>query len=245
MKKLAVLLLVAALGWVGFRVFQRYIPEGKAVTAYIPQAVYDPQVTVKGEVFVVTNGAQNIRLGRIAVSAYEPQIIREHLQSRNKMQVAALTEMLKRATTIYTKYKETEEQLAKANDYYWQRHGTWDEERAGKAVKDLKDRIESLNLQTKEIAEETEELNGHNFLFRQMPPTDYSAMTDSDGKYQLKVPKNRSLVVVAYGKYLKEELIWMMPIPTPKGDVIEMTLSNDNRAKIEDGVPMIASIGIN
>jgi hypothetical protein len=201
-------------------------------------ACFKSEFVLKGEVFVVTKGAQNVRLGRLGVYAFEPSDFNAYFNQR-------VTAFTARYTELMGKWKANDAEMpsaierAKANrETAYRRSGTWDEAKTEALAKSAEKDLASLESSNENIQAELTRMLSGQFFFESLPAPQASAVTDSEGKYQITLPKNKPYIIVAAGTYLDDDLFWVIHLPPTKQDNADLTLSNDNQVRVIGGKPV-------
>jgi hypothetical protein len=205
------------------------------------QAIINPEIKLSGQVFVITNDDENHCLGRVEVAIYESEPL-EHYWNQQSLDLDALIGKLKENAnaldaelTTATAARDKAESYVElinsnpASSDYDEAHNALD--KAKKKVDDLTEQKTALWLQIVGFA------NGH-YFFDNLPVSLKAVRTDSDGRYHVSIPKNKSLIVVAATKFREQSNFWIIRVPITSEDNIDVTLSNDNVVDVRNNNPV-------
>lgn len=202
-----------------------------------PQGPKSAQGTLDGEVFIVTRGAQNIKLGlvQVRVLPYEatensiaktrPEVEQQSARLLSKVDAArkvlALAKSKRRAA--YAKSKA-------ATDYNTFEQGVDQFALAGKAMRADAKIIDLLEKQVRSW-------NLGALYFANLPPPLASVKTDEDGKFSIKLDRNTTIVLAAHATRLvfdkTEQYYWLVAVSLDGQLTKRIFLSNDNLITFE------------
>ncbi len=175
---------------------------------------------IKGDVFVVTQGAGSYKLGLVQVAAFPEEKIKENIE-RKKPEIVTLTSKLNEAFSKSSEYTTAYLDNMDARDSGMKSKFEADSSSV-RAINSLK---EFWNIQ-----EEIESAVSDKFV-QSLPPAVAVSTTDADGKFALSLPKNGKYVLTAKAtRTLGDEIenytwaIYFNAEGTPKNII----LSNNN-----------------
>ena len=196
------------------------------ITISIGFIIYTPDITVNGETFIVTKGGQNINLGLVEVDVFSIDTLLPYLLERRKEmddQLSVLWKKIKAAKAEYDKaFQEVE--------YAFR----WDFDKTEKALK-ARDTAERkwLKLRAEEKA-----VASCDFFFRALPAPLISTKTNSEGKFNIRIPGSGLHVIAASARRQVsddvETYYWLKEIDPTDGNKQTVVFSNDNLASIDD-----------
>jgi hypothetical protein len=195
-----------------------------------------PSMTqVQGDVFIVTRGSQNIKLGLVTVSAIPASAMAAHLDNGKKGLGKAAAERLE-AIRILTASVTAEaarhrEERDRIKESTWENFGNRDSllqraEEEETAAQLLEARVKEIQGST------TEGLYVYLFEFSNLPPAVATAKTDADGRFVLTLPRGQGYFFIATAKRRlidsEEEYRWAVPVKAEDLGKGRVFLSNDN-----------------
>lgn len=180
--------------------------------------------TINGQVFIVTQGGSNIKLGLVDVQAFRLSTLQPIINRKNEQISEIISKDRPRIDEAVSKHNAHNTLIEKA----MAEHGPVSQED-----------FEKLSVE-KEYAQRLQNELSRNtspeVYFAELPaPPLASAKTDSDGKFTMSIPTDDKIVFVAkatrsVGKET-ERYYWMVGIKWTKGnDAESLLLSNDNLA---------------
>lgn len=194
--------------------------------------------TITGEIFIVTQGGQNYKLGLVNVGLIQSEKLKSHLDAKIK-------EANIKINPIYNDYKQLKDSialLAGLGDEYDRKIRNWTDESLPGLDKKLKllykarsVAYDKLRLLNKLAPVETIYLTytSGDYFLSNLPKLDDSSKTDSDGQFKLIVPNNEKYFIVASASRSvgekKEYYYWMIEYPNSSfREDQKILLSNDN-----------------
>ena len=155
---------------------------------------------LKGEVFVVTQGGQNIRLALVEVSAIPEDVISKFVAEKNSA-IESEKENLKRQIVDFQRRADTSRKESDSAQN--------ETERRKKASEVLGWLLRKMYSDTKLTSFPTAE-----YYFEKLPTGVAKAVTDSEGKFTLKLPDRKKYALAAKGERQigdsKEEYCWLV-----------------------------------
>jgi hypothetical protein len=172
---------------------------------------------ISGQVFIVTKGSENIKLGLVEVEAFDAEAVADAIKAADastKKEREALTEFEVKVEEVATLLEKNEERDGKTdyNGKTYYHNTTWD---ARELVDHGKQRLAYLSSLL--------------FYSRSFPAPLASVKTDADGHFDLSVPDDKPITLCAHSRRLVgdsyETYDWIVPISK---DSKRVNLSNDN-----------------
>ena len=198
----------------------KYIyPSIACFCGFVLGAYSQDETKLEGEAFLVTKGAENIRLGAMEILLYPADTMRDHIMTRNERIKAEMPDFDKTINRQNNSIAETQKNLAKLKSL------------GGVDLRPFEDGLKSLVRWRDEelLAKATWPTAQH--YFRSLPDTKLSTRTDADGKFTYAIPKGQVYVLAAHVARetysSKERFYWLIRVsadsPTKK-----VLLSNHN-----------------
>ena len=191
---------------------------------------------IEGEIFIVTQGGQNLKLGLVTVGLISREAFTRHLDSKIKI----ASEIIQ---PIYTSYKQLEDSislLGKLNDELEQKKNSLeiynnDDKMLALLKKKLWVARKNLDL-TIRIAPLQQIYRTYTsgaFFLNESPPFSDSTKTNSDGQFNFMVQKSEKYFIIASAARLvgnsSECYYWVVDYPNPSFRKNEkILLGNDN-----------------
>lgn len=197
-----------------------------------PPAVKNtPEITIDGEVFIVTKGAQSIKLGLVEIGLIPMEILELYIQQKIKESVETCNRLDPQIKTAEQKYDRLMEECEKANEAFKTSNTETFRnlyavyQKAYEAISPAKQVYDRLN-------DEKRFVKTGNFYFESLPAFVRKTKTDADGKFHIVVPGGGSFVLAAHASRqvgdTKEFYFWLLKID-PAADANQtIRLSNDN-----------------
>ena len=191
--------------------------------------VSESDVAVSGEVFIVTNGAQNIKLGLVKVSVFSESVIQPYVQS--KLQTSK-NEIL-RLKPIEKGLREELVVLEKKGAF----KGAWDRLLKEKLTgiktpePELLKQFRKIGKERRKVYDEMVSYCEAPFYLKELPTPLFTAKTDSDGEFTFKLkPGKYALAASASRKVVDETEVyyWLVWITVDANQQNKVMLSNDN-----------------
>jgi hypothetical protein len=206
------------------------------------QCAFADDGEIKGEVFIVTKAAENIRLGLVEVRLIPEGVIQKHVEERKAHTAAEMPDFagqIKRIETYLVDNKVRMEEMKSLNEQKRKLNLKTGRATSLTELKEQREMVEIFerSLATQEAAKKRlEELmrnwpTSRHFL-KNVPDSKVSTRTNSDGKFTLAMPKagRFALVAQATRKTLEgtEEYCWMVWVSLEGKDSKEIILGNHN-----------------
>ncbi len=207
---------------------------------------------VAGSVFIVTRGAESIKLGLVPVAAYSESSIAGLLEERAEaagVQRATIGPLVEEARRKAQRMRSRIPALQTEADAA---HRRFEEGRSEPAIyqqawKDysaVNEQIEAAKRSAAKQEADAERLNrslerfSPSFYFDYLPTPIAAAKTDADGRFVIRVPSGQRVALAARSQRevfgSTEEYHWLVWL-TPSGATMDIMLSNDNM--VTSGTP--------
>ncbi len=198
-----------------------------------PKNAKTPDVSIKGQVFVVTKGGDSVKLALVSVAAYrESELIPQFAAIRNsdKDEINRTTEAMEEANKMVSDaHSRVEMARAKYRDIPFEDRGTMDSANLSMAVIQKSEEVQIALRHQKRTFEKLALLNGPRHVIERLTSPLVAAKSDADGNFEMLLPAN-AYVLVATGKRLvggsTELYEWMVRVDAKKP--VKLMLSNDN-----------------
>lgn len=188
--------------------------------------LFKPDITIDGEIFIVTKGGQNIKLARVAVNVFPMDTFLPYLLERKKERDAQLSIILRKIEATRAEYDAA---FQKAENAF-----NWDFDNFDKAI----EAREKSDLKYQKLRTEREEITSCNFFFRELPAPLTSTKTNSEGKFNILIPGYCLHVIAASAtRHVSndvEKYYWIKTIDPKNGSRQTVTLSNGNLVSNDD-----------
>lgn len=213
------------------RVIASLTKEKEQLNAELQKIKAPPEVPLDGEVFIVTKGGENIRLGLVEVGIAASDAIDEHVARKKEqadVQAARLEPLLKQANAE----KESKEKAERAASSASLKTSGLENIEDAWAAED-KARKASWAAQSKYVglAPELAYYSSGDYYFQDLPTMLAVTKTNSDGHFSLSPPGPGSYVIAARAQRAvmnkTEKYFWLVRLSlTSQKETV--TLSNDN-----------------
>ena len=205
---------------------------------------------LEGEIFVVTEGAENIRLGLVEVQVFPENEIKQHIADREKLAKTEMPEFTEELEPydkgIAQADKEIELYEAGLAESRAQLRRTGRYIDIGKQIQraiEVGEAGRERAVRTKEaLAKEKEAQRARlrdgwpnsRFYFKKLPAPKFSTRTNSDGKFKFTIPKTGKFAVAASATRKvaskTEFYFWLIRISLDGKDSVSIILGNHNLA---------------
>lgn len=191
-----------------------------------------------GQVFVVTKGSGNIKLGLVEVSAIPESDVMEYIEKKRKF---ISSEKIRISRELDTHYVESLELGNKA--IYEVREAflkldnkeEFDRNDLLKKTDGLKLELQKKNSKIYSLKFDLKKLNNKSadFFYSDFPDTRISkALTDADGKFSLEIPSHGKFAIAAHSSRqvldITEEYYWLVWVSLDGENSKNIILSNNN-----------------
>jgi hypothetical protein len=188
--------------------------------------IFKPDITINGEIFIVTKKGENVKLGMLEVYVFPIDTLIPYLLERTKDRNDQLPIIVKKIGAAKIKYDAASQETENAFQ--------WDFANFDKAIAARDEsKLKWLKLRTEE-----EEITSCNFFFRKLPVPLSSTKTDSEGKFNFLIPGSdlHAIAASATRRVLNdiEKYYWITTIDPKKGSRQTAILSNDNLVYTDD-----------
>lgn len=174
------------------------------LTKLVSSAPCQDEVKLEGDVFIVTKGAENVRLGAVEIRLYQTDTMRDHLAKRNDRVKAEMPNFDSAITTRNARIAVMNKEIAKLKALGGVRTKTAEE-----FV-----RLMGISRDRDILAKATWPTAQH--YFRNFPETTLSTRTDADGKFSISFPKGQRYVLAAHAARVtdsvQERYYWLIRV---------------------------------
>jgi len=196
-----------------------------------------------GEIFVVTRGGENVKLGLVTVRAFDADSLRSYLKRRHERSKDSVRQVIPQAATwidsvtVYqAKYEKADVEREKAHSAYMDNILDYNYERRYEQKKDATFEALAEWLAMSKVArsylEKTISHRAPAFYFDALPRASKSSKTNADGEFEMTLDQNREYVLVARGERVvadsTEKYFWAVDFNLNGADEKHIMLSNDN-----------------
>lgn len=208
-----------------------------------PPAAYE----VTGEIFVVTKGGVNFKLGLVNVQAFEKSVIDKFVAEKNREQGNLLKEVGLKMDEINKEidaYKPTAEAAVKA--FSAAKYGSTTYERSYQTWKTTIQIEGQKSSNLAPLLREQDKLFSGSFFFELLPKPKLSVQSNSDGRFRFSVTRDVEVIIAAsafrtVGNSV-ERYFWLVPVTRPDGASTEITLGNNNLTSVQGGGSLIHTV---
>lgn len=184
---------------------------------------------LNGEVFVVTRGAGNYKLGAIQVRAIEADKFRVFLANKQAFSAGELRRLGRRLNELKEQLDRAnlsrEEALRKARlvpNLLLAQTYLQEAEAKAKEVRHIQSEIDDIQSDLDEMIDS---------CFRDLPPAAATAISNADGRFTLRVPSGRYVIAAHAGRELPnnktEKYYWLLWVNVTKPEQ-QIIMSNHN-----------------
>lgn len=180
--------------------------------------------TLQGQLFIVTRGGDNVRLGSVRVQAFSKETIDKAIRAN----ASGIGDEFSKYVDRYTR---AEAELNKPGV---------GQPSSNREVAELRNRLNSSLSNIRSNAYESakrnlESWNMLQYLLPRLSGNISEAITDADGRFTMQVPKKDLIVLVAEASRellnSKEKYYWMLPVSLGGNDSKSIVVSSGNMAK--------------
>lgn len=196
------------------------------------------RVNITGQVFVVTQGRQNIKLALVEISAIPEKVMIKHIKTKHskglEQQMAMIPELesaraasrsaLDEADALMIKIKEQDE----ATKYQRKSRAIRSEEI--RVLEEAVAKEEAAIKIRKEVESKSLYFDSPEYYFENLPTTIAKSKTDIDGKFTLTLPTGKYVIVARSDRVVikgDENYYWLVLVDTSSPNQ-SLMLSNDN-----------------
>lgn len=193
-----------------------------------------PNVNISGQVFVVTQGKENIKLALVEVGAIPEKDITQSIMSKHstgleqqkelKTKLESAKKSANAASASYARAKRKSEEAFRhvldGGDYV---------DAVGEELK-LEGPAESKNSNYKRIKANFDYFDSPNYYFESLPTSIAISKTDADGKFSLSLPAGKYAIAATSSRNVvnhTELYYWLVLVDTSSPNQ-SLMLSNDN-----------------
>ncbi len=181
-----------------------------------------------GDVFIVTRGGLNIKLGLVRVTAIPADVVQSHLDSKKQeaeREIAKLEPEVQRLQGAYNAARSEANQL----DALWTRDLSNSDKMSAAAEANKK--ASSIQKDQDALKERAALFHSSDRYFAGMPSGIASAKTDADGKFSMKIPRKGKFALAARASRevpTNETYYWLVFVSLDGQASKHVMLSNDN-----------------
>jgi hypothetical protein len=200
---------------------------------------------LRGDIFIVTNGAANIKLGLVEVSAIAEKDMNNFLVNRSKVVDTEIARTQEEYDSIKAQFDEANGQYLQARKWAQEEESrnlsggdfSWSDARRALDKATVLDEIRP-KLDSAELA--ISYARSAAPWFEGMPKAIITASTDGDGKFSMKLPRSGKFAIVAHASRQvfssKEEYYWIVWTSLDGEASKNVMLSNKNLLLGEDDI---------
>lgn len=215
--------------------------QGESKTETVTQTIAPRKLA--GDVFIVTKSGESVKLGLVLVSAWPESTVLKHI-------ARVRTEAIDQLVPLERELKQARQQVDAADAERAAAVRAWDalpwpknssdtegfeaRDRANRRMRRAEAVLSAARQTVQAVQARIDAVGSIPFVFLGIPPSQWSAKTDADGRFQMEIPATGAFVVVATARRElinnTEEYYWIVRVPATDGQ--RLFLSNDNLAGI-------------
>lgn len=188
-------------------------------------------VKITGQVFVVTQERENIKLALVEIYAIPEKVMMKYINARNTIRLEQLKTINTEIKTAYTEINLLEDESRKVVDSYSKMsfdnpehkasHEHWEE-----LSLIIKNKLDALM----EPANKSDYLTGPGIYFESLPSPITKSKTDADGKFTLSLPVGKYVIAAKSSRavYEGDENYYWIVLLNASSPNQSLMLSNDN-----------------
>ena len=205
----------------------RKLHEETKIKSNAPPANYE----VSGEIFVVTKGGANFKLGLVNVQVFEKSVIQKFVTEKITARDNRLADLEPREARAEEEWKAASDAATKA---------VYAPAKKFLGLMKLKDEKWKVY---EDLSTQTRALRSGAYSFAALPGTKFVVKSNSDGRFRFSVSRDEEVVIAASASRAvggdTEKYYWLVPVARPDGASIEIALSNDNLSSVRGGGSLI------
>jgi hypothetical protein len=202
-----------------------------------------PDVTVDGEVFIVTKGGQSIKLGLVEVALIPMETLDPYLATRRADTTNGLARLDPQTKAAEVEAERLEKEERVLFDAYLKDIRNYDKERqyetAQKATATAREKVWDLRRQERAL------MSGA-FYFESLPSPLRGTKTNSDGRFRLLVPGSGSYAIAAVAsRHVMDDVeryYWLLKVNPKAGVNQTIMLSNDNMTSADSVESLVRTL---
>lgn len=202
-----------------------------------------PDITVDGEVFVVTKGGQNIKLGLVEVVLIPMETLTPHLDARRAEMTNAFARLDPQIQAEEAEVQRLEQEERALYQPYLNDILNREKERAYRTAEEATSKARE---KASDLREEEWTFMSGAFYFDSLPSPLRGTKTNSDGRFRLLVPASGNYAIAAAAsRHVMddvEQYYWLLKIDTKAGSSQTIMLSNDNMTSSGSGESLIRTL---
>ena len=212
----------------------RRVPAVQAIEPPPPVVKTTPDITIDGEVFIVTQGGQSIKLALVEIGLIPMELLEPYIQQKKKESdegYARLAPQVEAAKQKADRLKLKSQQAYDAwNKFLLSRVGSFSQ------ISDARDKADKASSDASaayfDLSCEQDSFRITSFYFRSLPKPKRTTKTNSDGKFHIVAPKTGLFALATKASRLAgdshEFYFWLLKIDPAAGANQTIMLSNDN-----------------
>jgi len=183
-----------------------------------------PEEVLEGEVFIVTKGGQNYKLGLVEIMVFPLDQIKGLMAVRDQQSKEAYSSTIESVRKAYENREDKWQILQKAYHDY----STESEQRLSQAKRDWED----AKYQENKVIEQNEYYRSGEFYFAMLPEPIMTTKTNSDGRFKLRLSTKEQFAIMARGQRQvgveTDKYFWAIQTSLNGHSLNSIQLSNDN-----------------
>ncbi len=223
-------------GWKYFVREQSPKPFTLPTTASAPKSsgpIFERKGMLEGEVFIVTKGGQNYKLGLVPVTLYPLETVMPFIEEKTKF---AKAELARLSPLIDAAKADMDQKYAKKNAAFDAELRVSYDSPNRKALQAALEQARNTHYEAQNayyrLLDERSKLMSGGFYFEKLPQPISATQTNSDGKFKLEVPTNGGFVIAANGRRSvgdrTERYYWLIRLSLDGASAKTIMLSNNN-----------------
>jgi hypothetical protein len=181
------------------------------------------QTNASGDVFIVTKGGENFKLGLVNVAVFSDTSIQPFIQTKLQTETTELV----RLNTILDKLDNEATELGNEKQ-------AWPKKVNNKIVQNWTDRSMAIYKEEEQVHEELGPHLRGSFLFSDLPSATATTKTDANGKFILNLEPGKYVLAASASRMVgdtTEKYYWFISIAVDSIQQKRIMLSNDNLFK--------------
>ncbi len=193
--------------------------------------------SLQGQVFIVTEGADNIRFGLVEINLFEEAGITNYIANRLKQAPSDMPKYDERVEAIEKSIQEIKgniENQKKLIADYSQKVDSGSIKDAQDGVKLSESIVETFERSKVEILDQEKNWPDAEYLLKGLTASKCSTLTDADGRFNISIPNNEKFAIAAHasrktpGKKFAKDYYWLVWVSLAGKTDKNILLSNHN-----------------
>lgn len=198
-------------------------------------SVFESKGQVEGEIFVVTKGGQNYKLGLVTVALIQMDKLKPHLARKLAEKIAAFDKLKPKRDAAFAKMQQATQAERNAEDAYLKDINS---RTARDAHNKAQIEAQAASKVWQALMDENATYGKGDHVFRDLPASVVTTQTNSDGKFAIDVPGKGEFAIAASSSRrvgeTSEFYYWLIRIPMDGSAKKTIMLSNNNLTSVED-----------